>query len=340
MKALKLLVAGVAVAGLAWSTSANAGAILDGIKKNGFIKCGANGVVPGFSTPDDKGNWSGIDADYCRAVAAALFGDKTKVKFQPMTAKERFTALQSGEIDILSRNTTWTQSRDTGLGVDFVGVVYYDGQGVMVRKSSGVKNAKGLNGATVCINQGTTTELNLADYFRANKMTYKAVTFEKMDAVVAAYAAGRCDAYTTDASGLAAQRVKLDKPKDHVILPDILSKEPLGPAVRHGDQEWADLARWTLYAMLNAEELGITSKNVDAMLKSENPEIKRLLGVGSDLGRTMGVKADWAYQIVKQVGNYGEIYDRNIGPNTPLGLDRGLNALWTKGGVQYAPPVR
>jgi general L-amino acid transport system substrate-binding protein len=263
------------------------------------------------------------------------------VKFTPVTAKERFTALQSGEIDILSRNTTWTMDRDTALGLNFVGVMYYDGQGFMVKKALGVKSAKELDGATVCVNQGTTTELNLADYFRANSMKFTPVTFEKMDEVVAAYAAGRCDAYTTDRSGLAAQRIKLQNPADHVILPEVISKEPLGPVVQHGDDQWFDIGKWVYFGLLDLEEAGITQANVDEQkANSKNSDVRRMLGVEGDFGQKLGVGNDWLYNVAKQVGNYGEIYDRNIGPETPIGLDRGVNALWTNGGIQYAPPIR
>ncbi|MGD9867617.1 MAG: amino acid ABC transporter substrate-binding protein [Hyphomicrobiales bacterium] len=330
-----------ALISLGFSGSAEA-AKLDQIKSKGFIQCGVNGVLPGFSTPDDQGKFSGIDVDYCRALAAAVFGDATKVKFTPLTAKERFTALQSGEIDVLSRNTTWTFGRDTALGLNFVGVMYYDGQGIMVdKKRVDVKSAKELGGATICVNQGTTTELNLADFFKKNNMQFTPVTYEKMDEVVAAYAAGRCDAYTTDRSGLAAQRIKLKTPADHVILPEVMSKEPLGPVVQHGDDQWFDIAKWTYYALLNAEEYGVTSANVDDLkANSKDGEVRRLLGVEGELGEKLGLPNDWAYQIVKQVGNYGEIYEKNIGPNTPIGLDRGVNALYSNQGLQYAPPMR
>lgn len=332
------LIAAIAVVSLAGAAQA---AKLDQVKEKGFVQCGVNGVLPGFSTPDDKGNFSGLDVDYCRAIAAAVFGDATKVKFTPLTAKERFTALQSGEIDVLSRNTTWTMDRDTALGLNFAGVMYYDGQGIMVKKSLGVKSAKELDGATVCVNQGTTTELNLADFFRVNNMKFTPVTYEKMDEVVAAYAAGRCDAYTTDRSGLAAQRIKLQNPADHVILPEVLSKEPLGPVVQHGDDQWFDIAKWVYYGLLNAEEYGVTQKNADDMkASSKNADVRRILGVEGEFGTKLGLPNDWLYQAVKQVGNYGEIYDRNVGPDTPIGLDRGVNALWTNGGIQYAPPIR
>ena len=322
------------------ATAANAGT-LDDVKKKGFIQCGVSQGVPGFSNPDTNGNWTGIDVDVCRAVAAAVYGDASKVKYSPLTAKERFTALQSGEIDILSRNTTWTLVRDTALGLNFAGVNYYDGQGFMVRKSLGVKHALELGGAAVCTNLGTTTELNVADYFRANDMKYKLVAFEKADEVIAAYDAGRCDVYTTDRSALAAQRTKLKNPDDHVVLPEIISKEPLGPVVRHGDDQWLDIVKWSLYAMLEAEEMGLTMGNVDEQKSStKNPAIKRLLGVEGDLGKNLGVGKSWAYDIIKQVGNYGESYDRNVGPDTPVKLERGKNALWNKGGLMYPMPAR
>lgn len=321
--------------------TAFAGLTLDGVKAKGFVRCGVHHGLAGFSNPDDKGNWVGIDVDVCRGVAAAIFANPKKVKFAPLSAKERFTALQSGEVDVLSRNTTWTFVRDNALGLDFVGVTFYDGQGFLVRKSLGVKSALKLDGASVCVITGTTTELNLGDYFRANKMKYRPVVFERLDETIAAYDAGRCDVFSTDRSGLAAQRVKLAKPGAHVVLPEIISKEPLGPLVRHGDNQWGDIVRWTLNAMIIAEEKGVTSKNVDEMkAKSTDPEIRRLLGRESDLGRKLGLSNDWAYHIIKRVGNYGEIYDRNVGPNTPLKLQRGLNQLWNKGGILYAPPMR
>jgi general L-amino acid transport system substrate-binding protein len=324
---------------MAFGGAADAGT-LDDVKRAGVVKCGVSQGLPGFSNPDDKGKWTGIDVDYCRALAAAVLGDGSKVKYVPLSAKVRFTALQSGEVDVLSRNTTWTHTRDTALGLDFVGVLYYDGQGFMVPKKLGVKTAKKLSGAAVCTNTGTTTELNVADYFRANGMKYKVVAFEKADEVVAAYDAGRCDVYTTDRSGLAAQRTKLKNPGAHMVLPEIISKEPLGPVVRHGDNKWGDVARWTLNALIIAEELGVNSKNVDKMKGSRNPEIRRLLGVEGDTGKKLGLGANWAYNIVKQVGNYAEIYEANVGPKTPLKLSRGLNKLWNKGGILYAPPMR
>jgi general L-amino acid transport system substrate-binding protein len=320
---------------------AYAGATYDAVKQRGVLHCGVNNGLPGFGAPNDKGEWSGLDVDFCRAVAAAVFGDATKVKFVPLTAKERFTALQSGEVDMLARNTTWTLSRDTGLGFDFVGVNYYDGQGFMVRESLGVKSALELNGAAVCVQTGTTTELNLTDYFRTNNMELKPVVFEKAEESVAAYDEGRCDAFTTDASGLAAERSVLKNPAEHVILPEIISKEPLGPLVRHGDNEWEDIVRWTLNAMVIAEEFGITSENVDKVkAESANPEIRRMLGVEGDMAQQLKLNPDWAYNVIKQVGNYGESFERNVGEKTPLRLARGLNQLWSKGGLLYAPPVR
>jgi general L-amino acid transport system substrate-binding protein len=313
---------------------------LDTVKQRGSLSCGVNVGLAGFSQPDDKGNWTGLDVDYCKAIAAAVFGDPDKVKFVPTTAKERFTALQSGEIDVLVRNTTWTTARDSSLGLIFAGVNYYDGQGFMVKASIGVKSAKELNGATVCVQTGTTTELNLADYFKANKMTYKPVVFEKLDETVQAYLAGRCDVYTTDQSGLYAVRVQQPKPDDHVVLPEIISKEPLGPSVRQGDSQWLTIVKWVHYALLNAEEAGVTKANVDQMASSTNPDIKRLLGKEGDFGKAIGLDNDWVVKIVKSVGNYGEVFDRNVGSGSRLAIDRGVNKLWSKGGLQYAPPVR
>jgi general L-amino acid transport system substrate-binding protein len=314
---------------------------LAAVKAKGHVQCGVSQGLPGFSNPDDQGNWSGLDVDFCRAMAAAIFGDASKVKFTPLSAKARFEALRSGEIDVLARNTTWTMQRDATLGLEFVGVNYYDGQGFMVRKSLGVKSARELDGASACTNTGTTTELNLTDYFRANGMQFELVAFEKADEVVGAYDAGRCDVYTTDRSGLAAQRTKLTNPDDHVVLPEIISKEPLGPVVRQDDPQWADLARWTLNAMINAEEMNINSGNVDSMRGNSNPSVKRLLGTEGDLHESVGVSNNWAYNVIKQVGNYGEVYERHVGSNTPLQLTRegSVNALWTKGGLIYAPPV-
>lgn len=314
-------------------------ATLDDVKGKGHVQCGVSQGLPGFSNFDDKGNWSGVDVDVCRAVAAAVFGDASKVKYTPLSAKERFTALQSGEIDVLSRNTTWTATRDTSLGLNFAGVNYYDGQGFMARKDLGVKSALELGGAAVCTNTGTTTELNAADYFRANNMDYKIVAFEKADEVVAAYDAGRCDVYTTDQSGLYAQRIKLEDPDAHVVLPEVISKEPLGPVVRQGDDQWFNIVKWSLFCMVNAEEMGVTSGNVADMAKDENPALKRLLGSEGTFGENIGVNNSWCNDIVAQVGNYGESFARNLSVE-PLNIARGVNELWSKGGIQYAPPIR
>jgi general L-amino acid transport system substrate-binding protein len=338
----KFWAAGIAAATLAGiATTAYAGKELDAIKARGQLICGVSTGVAGFALADSQGKWTGIDVDVCRAVAAALFGDADKVKYVPTTAQQRFTALQSGEVDMLARTTTYTLTRDTALGFDFTGVNYYDGQGFMVNKKLGVKSAKELNGATICVQPGTTTELNLADYFRANKMTFKPVVIEKVEEVRAAFFAGRCDVFTTDASGLYATRAaNAPKPEDYIILPEIISKEPLGPVVRHGDNQFADIVRWSLYAMIEAEEYGITSKNVDQMMKSDNPTIKRILGVTPGMGKALGLDEKWVYNIIKQVGNYGESFDRNVGMGSPLKIARGQNELWTKGGLQYAPPIR
>jgi general L-amino acid transport system substrate-binding protein len=313
---------------------------LNTVKDRGILHCGANGTLAGFGLPDAQGKWTGLDVDVCRAIAAAIFNDAGKVKFVPLSAKDRFTALQSGEVDVLVRNTTWTSSRDSSLGLNFTGVDYYDGQGFMVRKALKVNSALELNGASVCVQQGTTTELNLADYFRAHKMQLKSVTFATANEAIKSYDAGRCDAYTTDASGLYAERLRLANPDDHIILPEIISKEPLGPVVRHGDDQWFDLVKWVLFAMLNAEELGITQKNVDDMLKSTNPAIKRFVGTEGNYGEQLGLTKDWAVRIVKLVGNYGEAFERNVGKGSPLKIERGLNKLWNQGGIQYAPPIR
>ena len=337
-KTLVSAVLGAATLGFA-VTSASA-ATLDDVKSKGFVQCGVSQGLPGFSNPDSDGNWTGLDADLCRAVAAAVFGDASAVKFTPLSAKERFTALQSGEVDILSRNTTWTATRDTSLGLNFAGVNYYDGQGFMVRKDLNVSSALELSGASICTNTGTTTELNVADYFRANKLEYELVAFEKADEVVSAYDAGRCDVYTTDQSGLYAQRLKLTNPGDHTVLPEIISKEPLGPVVRQGDDQWFNLVKWTHFAMVNAEELGITSANAEEMKGSDNPAIKRVLGTEGEFGAALGVDNAWAFNIISQVGNYAESFDRNVGPDTPLAIARGVNDLWTRGGLQYAPPIR
>jgi general L-amino acid transport system substrate-binding protein len=339
-----LTAAAAGVAAIFLSTGAMAGKDLDAVKSRGSLLCGVGTGTAGFMLADSTGKWVGLDVDVCRAVAAAIFGDAEKVKYVPLTAQQRFTALQSGEVDMLSNNTTITLTRDTALGLDFTAVTYYDGQGFMVPKKLGVKSAKELNGATVCVAPGTTTELNLADYFRANKMTFKPVVIEKVDEIRAAFFSGRCDVYTTDASALAATRVaNVPAPltqDDFIILPEIISKEPLAPVVRHGDNQFADIVRWTQYAMVEAEEYGITSKNVDEMLKSDNPTIKRILGVTPGMGKALGVDEKWVYNIIKQVGNYGESFDRNVGKDSKLKIDRGLNKLWTQGGLQYAPPIR
>ena len=311
---------------------------LDAVRAKGFVQCGVNTGVAGFSAPDSKGVYRGIDVDLCRAVAATVFGDANKVRYTGLTAQQRFTALQSGEVDILSRNTTWTITRDTSLGLNFVGVNYYDGQGFMVHAKLKVKSAKQLNGATVCVQPGTTTELNLADYFRANKMSFKPVVIEKLEEVVNAYFAGRCDVYTTDHSGLISTRAsRAPRPEEHVILPEIISKEPLGPAVRQGDDRWFDIVKWSLFAMLEGEEMGLTSKNIDKEASSTNPAVQRFVGSTGDIGKMLGVDNKWAFNIIKQVGNYGESFDANL---KPLGFERGLNRLWNQGGLMYAPPIR
>jgi len=310
------------------------------VQKRGELFCGVSEGLAGFSSPDDKGRWTGLDVDFCHAVAAGVLGDASKVRFTPLSAKVRFTALQSGEIDLLARNTTFTFTRDVNQALDFPATTYFDGQGFMVRKALNVSKPADLDGSTLCVNQGTTTEQNIADFFRTRGMTYEIVTFEKSEEAVAAYEAERCDVYTTDASGLYAQRLKLQTPGDHVILPDIISKEPLSPAVREGDDRWSNIVRWTHYAMLTGEELGVTQANVDAALKSDNPDVRRLLGVEGDLGSQLGLSADWAYQIIRQVGNYAEVFDRNVGAGSPLQIERGQNALARDGGLQYAPPMR
>ncbi|WP_429081735.1 amino acid ABC transporter substrate-binding protein [Aeromonas bivalvium] len=332
---------GVLVALSLASASALAEGTLDTVKKKGFVQCGVGDGLPGFSNPDAKGTWTGLDVDVCRAVAAAVLGDANKVKYVSLTAKERFTALQSGEVDMLSRNTTWTLTRDASLGLTFAGVNYYDGQGFMVSKALGVKSAKELDGAAVCIQSGTTTELNLADYFRANGgMKYSAVVFDTSDQTVKGFEAGRCDVLTSDQSQLYSLKIKLSKPENAVVLPEVISKEPLGPVVRQGDELWFKVVRWSMNALLNAEEAGVTSANVDEMLKSPNPDVRRLLGLEDPKGGVLGLDDKWAYNIIKQVGNYGEIFERNVGAGSPLKIDRGINALWNKGGLMYAPPIR
>ncbi|UVJ44908.1 amino acid ABC transporter substrate-binding protein [Pseudomonas sp. LS1212] len=342
MKMLKSTLAVMtAAAVLGVSGFAQAGATLDAVKKKGFIQCGVSDGLPGFSVPDSTGKLNGIDVDVCHAVAAAVFGDASKVKFSQLNAKERFTALQSGEVDVLSRNTTWTSSRDAGMGLMFAGVTYYDGVGFLVNKKLGVSSAKELDGATICIQAGTTTELNVSDFFRSNNLKYTPITFDTSDESAKSLEGGRCDVLTSDQSQLYAQRIKLAAPDEYVVLPEVISKEPLGPVVRKGDEEWFTIVKWTLFAMLNAEEMGITSKNVEAEAKStKNPDVARLLGTDGEYGKDLKLPKDWAVQIVKQVGNYGEVFEKNIGMGSELKIKRGLNALWNQGGIQYAPPVR
>ena len=336
----KIMTTAVALGALL-ATGAAGAATLDDVKAKGHLQCGVSTGLAGFSFTDDAGGWDGFDVDFCRAMAAAIFGDREAVKFTPTTGKTRFTALSSGEIDVLARNTTWTFSRDADLKLTFIGVNYYDGQGFMTRKDLGVTSATELDGATVCIQTGTTTELNLADYFRANGMSYEPVPIETNAEAQQKYLSDACDVYTTDASGLAATRATFEDPENHVLLPEIISKEPLGPLVRHGDDQWGDIARWVLNALVIAEEKGITSENVEDMAaNSEDPEIARLLGGEGELGAMVGLESNWAVSAILAGGNYGEIFDRHVGPNTPIGLERGLNAQWTDGGILYAPPFR
>ena len=338
MKHLSLVVALACATALSAQTAS--AQTLKTVTDRGMLSCGVSQGLPGFSSPDDKGNWTGLDVDVCRALAAAIFNDPTKVKFVPLSAKDRFTALQSGEIDVLSRNTTWTLSRDTSLGANFTGVTYYDGQGFLVKKSLKVNSALELNSASVCVQTGTSNEQNLADYFKGNNMKYEVIAFGTADETVKAYESGRCDVFTSDVSQLYAMRLKLANPADHGVLPEVISKEPLGPMVRHGDDQWFDIVKWVLFAMIGAEEQGVTQRNVDDMAKSEKPELKRMLGADGNLGEQLGLTKDWVIRIVKAVGNYGESFDRNVGPGSKLGISRGLNQLWNKGGIQYAPPVR
>lgn len=334
------MILGLSAVALAFfqASSVHAQATARAVTKKGFVQCGVSTGLAGFSQPDSKGEWRGIDVDLCRALAAALFGNARQVRYTPLTAQQRFTALQSGEVDILSRNTSWTIARDAGLGINFVGVNYYDGQGFMVAKKRNVKNATQLNGAAVCVQPGTTTELNLADYFRAKNMKFKPVVIEKLEEVLNAYFAGRCDVYTTDVSGLIAARAsRATTAADHIILPEVISKEPLGPAVRHGDDHWFDLVKWSLFAMIDAEELGLTSRNIDEQAKNANPVVQRFAGASGEFGKMLGADKRWAYNIIKQVGNYGESFANHL---TPLGVDRGYNRLWNQGGLMYAPPLR
>jgi general L-amino acid transport system substrate-binding protein len=341
MKTTVKVMLGAAALGLAVPASAGT---LDDVKARGVLKCAVNTGLAGFAAPNDKGEFAGFDVDYCKAVAAAIFNDPSKVEYLPTTAKDRFEVVANGTVDMLARNTTWTISRDTKLGFNFTGVNYYDGQGFMInaKKLQGINSALQLSGASVCVQTGTTTELNLADYFRANNLDYNPVVFEKLDEVNAAYDSGRCDVYTTDQSGLYSIRLGLSAPDDHVVLPEIISKEPLGPLVRHGDDQWFDIVKWVQNALVIAEEFGITQANVEEMKNSENPDIKRTLGVEANatFGADLGLSEDWVVNVIKAVGNYGEIFERNIGQESPLKIARGLNALWTKGGLQYAPPIR
>lgn len=333
-----LAIAVVAALGLV-GTAAKA-ATLDSVMAKGFVQCGVTSGVPGMSQPDANNNWSGLEVDFCRAVAAAIFDDPDKVRYTPLTSQERFVALSAGEVDILSRVTTWTMSRDTDMGISFTGVLYYDGQGFLVRENDGIASALELDGKTVCMEADTTTELNVAEYFAANGMEFTPVTFVDKPEVLKAYEDGRCDVLTSDGSQLAADRTKFANPSDHVLLPETISKEPLGPSVRQGDQQWFNINRWVYFALLEAEELGVTQANIDEMLGSDNPAVKRLLGVEGDFGTPIGLPVDWGYRVIKHIGNYGESFDRNLGEGSPIGLPRGLNALWNKGGLQYAPPIR
>ena len=336
------LLAGTAVVAIAaLATDAHAGATFDAIMDRGELRCGVSTGLAGFSLPDAQGNWTGLDVDYCRAVAAAMLGDAGAVEFVPLTAQQRFTALQSGEVDILSRNTTWTLTRDASLGLHFAGVTFFDGQGFMVPADLGVQSALELDGAEVCVQPGTTTELNLADYFRANNMEFTGVVIEGFEQSLETFFAGRCQVYTTDKSGLAAIIANdAPDPDAYVILPETISKEPLGPVVRRGDDEFFAVAKWVTFGLIEAEEAGVNSGNVDEMLESDNPTIQRLLGQADAMGDMLGLPADWGYQMISQVGNYGEIFERNVGPDTPLRLERGQNDLWTRGGLMYAMPVR
>ncbi len=335
------LAAAVTAAVFSLCQTAYAGAVLDKVKSSGVVVCGVNTAAPGFSNADSQGKWTGLDVDYCRSLAAAVLGDASKVKFVPLSSPQRFSALQAGEIDVLARNTTWTLTRDASLGAVFVGIDYYDGQGFMVPKKINVKSASELDGATVCVQSGTSSEPSVADYFKSHNMTYKTVLFDTTEATQEAFLSGRCQVYTTDMSDLAGARTRAQNPDDFLILPEVISKEPLGPSVRRGDMEWFEIARWVLYAMIEAEEYGVTQANVDDLRKnSNNPNVQRLVGTGEDMGALLGLDKDWSYRIVKQVGNYGESFEKNLGPNSPLALPRGVNEQWTKGGLLYAPPIR
>ena len=335
-----LLASALVLSVLVYGVVAAQSATLDQVRARGHLVCGVNTGLAGFSAPDDRGRWTGIDIDFCRAVAAALFKDGNRVRFVPLNAKERFTALQSGEVDVLSRNTTWTMSRDTSLGLNFTGVIYYDGQAFMARRALGLKSAAELAGASICVQSGTTNELNLSDFFATRGLSYRPVVFERLVEVLGAYISGRCDAFTTDSSQLISERTRLPDPDTHEMLPDLISKEPLGPVVRQGDAGWSNIVRWTLFALINAEELGITQGNVEEMRTSSNPEIRRILGTDGEFGRGIGLDNDWVVSIIKTVGNYGETFERNLGQGSPLKIARGRNALWKDGGLMYAPPIR
>jgi len=337
----KMVLSSLLAAGFALSAQSGAQAdTLSTVKERGKINCGVSQGVAGFSSPDDQGKWTGFDIDFCRAVSAAVFGDPDKVSFIPLSTKERFTALQSGTVDLLSRQTTWTLSRDAGMGIHFVGTAYYDGQGFLIRKDLGVDSALKLDGASVCTEQGTTTEQNAADYFSANNIKYEPVVIDSADGILKAFETGRCDVYTTDASALYAQRLKLAEPDAFTVLPEVISKEPLGPAVRQGDDKWFNIVRWTLFALLEAEELGVTQASAEADLNSKKPDVRRFLGSEGDSGQQLGLEPKWAYNVVSTIGNYGEMFERTIGKGSLLKIDRGLNALWNKGGLMYAPPVK
>ena len=338
MKLLKT--ASLSVAALALASSFASADTLENVKSKGILSCGVSTGIAGFSATDSSGEWKGLDVDMCKAVASAVLGDTSKIKYVPLTAKERFTALQSGEIDMLSRATTWTATRDTSLGLNFAGVNYYDGQGFLVSKKIGVNSALELDGATVCIQAGTTSELNLTDYFKANKMTYKPITYDTSGQTIEGFKSGRCDVVTSDASQLYGLVLKVKDPNSVQVLPEIISKEPLGPVVRQGDDKWFNIVKWSHIAMLNAEEFGITKANVDSMKGSKNPGIQRILGESGEAGKNLGLDAKWAYNIIKNVGNYGESFDRNVGKDSPLKISRGLNELWTNGGLQYGAPIR
>ncbi len=336
-----LVMTAVAIASVGLTTTAQAGKTLDAVKARNQLVCGVNTSGPGFSNADSQGKWSGLDVDFCRAVAAAVLKDADKVKYVPLNSQQRFASLQAGEIDVLSRNSTWTLTRDASLGVAFTGINYYDGQGFMVPKKLKIDSAKKMNGVTMCVQAGTTSEKNVADYFAANGMKYKSVVFDTAEAITSAFFAGRCQVYTTDMSDLAGARTKAPKADDYVILPQVISKEPLGASVRRGDDEWFQIVRWTQFALLEAEEEGLTQANVDQQKTSnKDPGVQRFLGASEDTGKLLGLDAEWAYRIVKQVGNYGESFERNLGPKSPVGLPRGVNNLWTKGGLMYAPPIR